>query len=261
MPEPPRRVSPRAERRTRLALLCCLVTGIADASAGAAAADGAAVRRATAPPETRDRSPTSLDAEFAIRWNPAEGGPAAAEQVLALLGLPMPTPKTYLVRYFDVPRPATAPARAAVILRGRTQPGGKTQIRLKYRLDQPLAGSWACPPGSPFEQSSEVDVTWLPSGPPKRVFAYSCTLKAAAPPPSLNAAPKACAAEMTRYAAGGFKVEAWRMPKGETQLEVSRAGPDTPEELTKFATVAKTLIGRGAKPTGYSKTELGSACP
>lgn len=238
MHERPRRIRTTAKPRARLALVCCLGTGMAQAG-----------------------SPTPPDAEYAIRWDPAAGGPAAAEQVLALLGLTIPPPEFYRVRYYDLPQPATAPARAAVILRGRTKLGGKTQIRLKYRLEQPLTGPWACPPGSPFEPSSEVDVTWLPSGPPQRLFAYSCTLKAAAPPLSLSATPKPCGAEMTRYTAGGFKVETWRMPQGEAQLEVSRTEPDTPEALARFAAVAQRLIGQGAKPTVHSKTELGSACP
>lgn len=258
MHEHPRWLTAKATRSIRRLLVCCSqLAGMAQAGEAAMTEE----QRPARPPVTSPGASAPTEAEFAIRWNPAEGGPAEAERVLALLGLSMPSPEVYRVRYYDLPKPAAAPPQATVILRERTKPGGKTQIRLKYRLDQPLAGSWACPPGGPFKPSSEVDVTWLADGPPKRVFAYSCTLKAPAPPPALKAIPKPCAAEMTRYAAGGLKVEAWRMPRGETQLEVSSPGPDTPEALARFAAVAQRLIDDGAKPAGHSKTELGSACP
>jgi hypothetical protein len=199
--------------------------------------------------------------EYALRWNPQDGGPGTAEAVFRLLGMTAGIPEHYEVRYYDLPKPVSAPAHATVILRERKKVGGKTQFRLKYRLPEPLTQAFQCPPGSDFEVGSEVDVTWLAANTQKRVYAYSCTTQAKQPPPSLHARPKPCSARMSRYSSQGLKVETWQMPDGGRQLEVSRTATHDDAAFQDFQAIAVRLMGQGAKPTDESKTELGSRCP
>jgi hypothetical protein len=214
------------------------------------------------PPPAYARSAAEpVNAEFALRWNPQEGGPGSAEEVARLLGLAMPLPEAYYVRYFDLPRPSTAPAQASVILRERQKVGGKTQIRLKYRLEQPITGSWTCPPGHGFEQESEVDISWLADNKLKRTYSYSCTVKARQLPQALAATPKSCYSGMTRHTADDLKIEEWQLPGGRVQLEVSHSGTNTDDELRRFQEIARKLLKQGVQPADRSKTELGSECP
>ena len=52
----------------------------------------------------------AADAEFAIRWNPDEGGPQTATEVLAALGLEPGAESDFEVRYFKLAQPAQLPA-------------------------------------------------------------------------------------------------------------------------------------------------------
>ncbi len=199
-------------------------------------------------------------AEYAFRWDPAAGGPQTPQEVLTLLELPVPEAETYRVRYWDLPVPSSAPPNAVPILRERSKAGGKTEFRLKYRFPAPLT-AWSCPAGEGFQPEEEVDVSVGEGGKVARVYSYSCTLKAATPPSSLNARPKSCSVSMTRYNAEGLRVEEWVMPDGARTIEVSRAAADGVDELASFRQVAEKLFAKGAKPSDRSKTELGSACP
>jgi len=197
-------------------------------------------------------------AEYAIRWDVREGGPATAVELLQWLGKSAKSPERYTVGYYDLPRPLSAPEGAGVILRQRAKQGGKTQIRLKYRLDKPLMVDWSCP-SDDFEKSSEVDVTWLKDL--QRVsYSYACTLKEETPPAMLGATAKPCVAEMTRYEADGLKIEEWRLPEGRRLLEVSRNAEDSPSSRQVFQALADQLMARGVRPADRSKTELGSDC-
>ena len=200
-------------------------------------------------------------AEYALRWDPREGGPKTAEATLNLLGLQVGVPDHYEIRYYDLIPPSSAPPQATVILRERQKLHGKPQFRLKYRLTEPLTQPWRCPPGSNFEQDSEVDVTWLGANTQKRVYAYSCSMKANQPPPSLGATPKPCSAKMVRYESKGLKVESWHMPDGSFQLEVSRSAANDIAAFRSFQEIAVRLLAQGVKPTDSSKTEQGSRCP
>ena len=91
------------------------------------------------------RPPQPRTAEFAMRWDPAEGGPKTPEDVFALFGVPSPPPAAYEVRYFELPPSRSGPESTAVILRERTSRDGNTQIRLKYRRSEPRPATWACP--------------------------------------------------------------------------------------------------------------------
>ncbi len=200
-------------------------------------------------------------AEFAVRWNPAEGGPASAAEVLALLEAPGTRATEFTVRYFDLPPPSGGPPDAAVILRQRTGPGDESDIRLKYRRTRPFEGKWSCPDGARFEKESEVDVSFGGAPEPARVYSYSCSLEAREPPAFLAAVPKPCVSRVTRHAVGGWKVEDWALPGGARRLEVSRTATDTEAQAAAFGRMVARLRARGARPLDESKTELGSRCP
>jgi hypothetical protein len=219
-------------------LLLCLLASIAPASALA----------------TENLS----EAEYAIRWDSREGGPGTAMDVLQWLGKSSKSPERYTVRYYDLPRPPSAPESAGIILRQRAKQGGKTQIRLKYRLEKPLNSGWECP-SDDFEKSSELDVTWLELG-QKVSYSYACTMKEETPPAALKATPKPCVAEMTRYEADGFKIEEWLLPDGQRLLEISRNAEDSVSKRQSFQVLVDQLMARGVRPADRSKTEFGSDC-
>lgn len=210
-------------------------------------------------PDREDHEPAR--AEYAVRWDPAEGGFANAHEVLAFLGAPQKTGEAFEVRYFDLEPPASAPPDSTTILRKRVKLGGKTEIRLKYRRTWPPGEKWECPNDAPYEKGEEVDFSFVGTGMPRRVYSYSCTLTAQEPPPSLNAVPKKCSSRMIRYQFDGYKVEEWTLPGGNVKVEVSHSAKNTPAELAKFAEFVSKLRDRGVKPSDQSKTELGSHCP
>jgi hypothetical protein len=187
---------------------------------------------------------------------------ANAPDVLTFLGAsPKTAPSVFEVRYFDVPTPPGAPADSTTILRRRKGEDGRTEIRLKYRRNAPLGSDWACPAGSAFERKEEVDLSFTAAGPPARAYAYSCTLEAREPPPSLAAVPKKCAARMARYELDGMKVEEWSFSGGKRRLEISRSAKNSAEELSRFERLVSRLRDRGVKTSNRSKTESGSECP
>ncbi len=206
----------------------------------------------------------ALPAEYAIRWNIKDGGPATATAVLASLKRAQDDSGAYEVRYFDFRPPADGPPGFAPTLRQRVK-GKKHELTFKYRGDHPLS-AWRCPLSStPDEAKGEVDVSIPASGDPKRAYSYSCTLESkgqpVAPPDALKAQPTRCVSTMTRLKAGDLKVEEWHMPEGVIVIEVSRNGADTPHDLSDFqATVVAPLLEAGIKPTDRSKTELGRTC-
>jgi len=208
-------------------------------------------------PSTRAAEPHK--AEYATRWDPAQGGPRSASEVSEALGLPAATETEYDVQYYDAPPPASAPANAVTIVRERTKAGGATQILVKFRLRRPLRASWICPM-SDAKRSEEVDVSFGAGGRTTRVYSYACAVKAEAPPPSLNAVPKRCALTMTRSPVGGLKIESWALPGGRSLLEVSRSATNSETELARFQAIYQRLAQAGVKPTATSKTELGSRC-
>ena len=200
-------------------------------------------------------------AEYAVRWNPAQGGPTSAAETLAFLGAGDVPSARYEVRFYDLPAPHGAPAGATVILRRRAASDGSTEIRLKYRTSSPL-GAWACPNPS-FQAKVQVDVAFGADA-PSRVDSYSCVLAASEPPADLHAVPKKCVSRMVRYDATptvGYKVEAWTLPDGSQRLEISRTTRNSADELARFAHLVEGLVARGVRPLEESKTELGSRCP
>jgi hypothetical protein len=72
-------------------------------------------------------SALAASAEYAIRWDPRDGGPGTIDEVAALLQVSSGKrkPKEFVVRYFALKQPKALPDGASVIARERTA-GGET---------------------------------------------------------------------------------------------------------------------------------------
>jgi hypothetical protein len=210
----------------------------------------------------------AADAEFAIRWDPAEGGPATIEAVAEALRLPEGKRKSFEVRYFSVKQPADAPPGASAIARERLSGG---EMESMYKLRSPVAfpahgpqADWRCPFKVDAKRQMEVDIGWSAEGVTKTNHSLSCEADgriADLLPAGFMAKPLDCTSSMLRMSSRGIKIERWSLPGGRQAFEVSTNGKNTGTGRKAFASgVVQPLIGRGARPLQQSKTQLGSAC-
>src|SRR5437868_7508977 len=208
------------------------------------------------------------DAEFAIRWDPAEGGPGTLEAIAETLQLPDGKRKTFVVRYFAMKQPSGAPEGASAIARERLSDG---RLESMYKLRSPVAfpargpqADWRCPFKVEAKRQNEVDVGWSAEGVPKRNYSRSCEVgghMADLLPARFMAQPLDCASSMLRMTSEHIKIERWSLPGGTQPFEVSANGHDTEADLEAFADrVVRPLLARGVKPLTQSKTQLGSSC-
>jgi hypothetical protein len=211
----------------------------------------------------------AMDAEYAIRWNPADGGPKTVEETLeALADTSLNGLQTYTVQYFEVRTPPSdAPQGATTILRGRST-GTKYELALKYRSVDPLSVSTCGLPG--VDRSKyEVDVSLGGrSSSVTRFYSFSCQAASVAgpiaPPVELEARPSPCVSRVTRRNTRRTRsrIEEWRLQDGGVELEVSREGTDSEADLAAFkGEVADPLLAKGIKPSPRTKSEIGSTCP
>jgi hypothetical protein len=210
----------------------------------------------------------AMDAEYAIRWNPAEGGPKTVEETVEALGdESMSRLQTFTVQYFDVRTPPSdAPHGATTILRRRSI-GTRYELALKYRSVDPLGVSKCALPG--VDRSKyEVDVSLGERNTPaRRFYSFSCEVASdagpIAPPIELEARLLPCVSRITRRDTQRTRsrIEEWRLQGGGVELEVSREGTDSKADLETFEReVADPLLAKGIKASPGSKSEIGSAC-
>jgi len=206
------------------------------------------------------------DAEFAVRWDPDEGGPAALDAVLDRLSLPPGQAKQMVVQYFSVPQPPELPAGFTAIARERAS-GAQTEAMYKVRGPSPLPGGgkeWTCPLAPPAKSKSEVDVSVLASGAVRKSYSRSCSVErtmADSLPKVIHAKPLGCTSSVRRLKTGDVKVELWELSGGNKAIEVSWTAKDTPADLQAFRSrIVTPLVASGIKPLSESKTELGSIC-
>jgi len=214
--------------------------------------------------------PPVAGAEYAIRWNPRDGGPATAADTLALLGLRAKHSARFSVDYYDLPPSPTVPPGFATILRRRIDAAGQATVTWKLRGDKVLS-RWVCPLRDARDAKAEVDVGFGfgfgfgfgSADTVTRRYSYSCTsddLEAALA--LLSARANGCPAAVTRKDAGSVRVEEWRLPGGEVLLEVSGSGTDTSAALERFRSqVVVPLLAAGIRPAPESKTDQVSRCP
>jgi len=222
---------------------------------GAVAAATSCVAPAATPPQ-------DAGAEYAIRWNPHDGGPATAAETLALLGLRARHSARFSVDYFDLPPAAMATPGFATILRQRVDAAGHAAVTWKLRGDHALS-RWVCPLRDARDVKAEVDVGFNGADTVTRRYSYSCTsddLEAASA--LLSARANGCPATVTRKESGRVRVEEWRLPGGAVLLEVSGTGKDTSAALARFRLqVVVPLLAAGIRPAPESKTDQVSRCP
>jgi len=208
-------------------------------------------------------------AEYAMRWDPAQGGPQSAEDTLLGLGLHAGKRSVFEVQYFDVIAPADAPPGFESIMRKRSN-GHVAQLTFKVRgasawpRDLPWK-QWNCPLPRPHERKEEADIVFLAADQVSRAHSRSCshtsTRLDVEVPALLQPRPSGCNSRMTRLQAGKLKVEQWRMADGSTLLEVSRIGDDSAEASADFRDqVVKPLLALHALPVQRSKSTIGSDC-
>lgn len=213
-------------------------------------------------------SAAETGAEYAIRWNAAEGGLKTAAQTLAAFGVSADDKDAFEIQYFTVAAPADLPSGFGAIARSR-QKGKKKELTFKLRGPEPVQplparDSWNCGLGEAVKKD-EIDISVLANGQVKRVFSRSCSIESKediAFPGAMGAKPKGCVSTMTRLKSGTLTVEEWLLkPSGVRLIEVSRKGADTNDELQAFRKdIVTPLLGRRIKPLDRSKSDVGSDC-
>jgi len=200
-------------------------------------------------------------AEYVIRWNIRDGGPATLNAVLAIMRSRATRDRTFKVDYYDLPPALAAPPGYSVILRRRVEDGVGAEITWKLRGDAALA-DWTCPLRNAKESKAEADVAFQGADTLARTFSYSCTSdgpEAAAA--ELSATLRPCTATVTRKVAGPLKLEEWRFPGDVVIIDVSMGAPNTPAAVGVFRTrIAQPLFAAGVVPLSESKADLGSRC-
>lgn len=209
------------------------------------------------------------DAEFAVRWDPRQGGPATPQDALRELRLKASAPSHFEIQYFDFSEPAGLPADFDAILRKRLT-GGQAELTFKLRGPAPLPvqpklKQWPCPLGATQDRKDEADVTFIEAGRTLTAYSRSCSVAShdadIQPPPALQARPKGCGSTMTRLRSGKLKIEEWKMADGSVLLEASRPGKHSDASMRAFERqVLQPLLALKVQPLQRSKSAIGGDC-
>lgn len=222
----------------------------------------------------------ALDAEYAIRWYPSEGGPATIADVVSLLGQTVKKRQQAVVTYVQVTSPSALPTEQRLIARERVftavaddpaaskkKSGAKTEVMMKLRVPEAQisdAKHWSCPLTGPTERKLEVDVSWPPS-PQTRAISVSCKAEdqtmLEAIPSTLRPRPGPCAAStMVRAKTEeGITIERWTLPSGQIVIEVSMSGNDDAAGVDGFRRLVVDKL-KGVKPLQEGMTTLAGTC-
>jgi hypothetical protein len=223
--------------------LPCLALAFSLGAAGAAAANEGKV-----------------GAEYAVRWDVAEGGPKTTAETLKLLRQEAGETEEYSVVYFNVKAPADAPPGFAPILQQQTR-DKKVELVFNYRGRRKLA-SWKCPLPSANEMKAEIHESFAANA-TNRAHSYSCKIESDKPiePPAALAASKPCTSKMIRTKAGNLEIEYWELPNDLKVIEVSRNGAPAKKDRDAFRReVVSRLKGEGVKPLERGMADLGKGC-
>ncbi len=208
-------------------------------------------------------------AEYSVRWDPAQGGPATLEAVLRLLHRKPGKRSRYVVQYFDIATPADAPPGFVAIMRKRSF-GSTAQLTYKLRGSTPFPADsslkhWHCPLPAPAKRKEEADIGFLGADQVSKAWSRSCSHSSQqldiAVPALLQPRPNRCRSTMTRIESGKLKVEEWHLPDDSRLIEVSSIGYDDAEASADFRDrVVKPLLAARVRPVQRSKSALGGEC-
>jgi hypothetical protein len=211
----------------------------------------------------------SPHAEFAVRWDPRQGGPATPQEALRELRLKASEPLRFEVQYFEIASPGGLPSGFEPILRKRIS-NGEAELTFKLRGSEPLPAEptlkrWACPLGATKDRKDEVDVTFGEAGRVLTAYSRSCSVESSdlglQPPVALQPRPKGCGSTMTRLVSGQLKVEQWQLADGSTVIEASRPGKHSDASMRAFEReVLKPLLALKVQPLERSKSAIGGDC-
>jgi hypothetical protein len=211
----------------------------------------------------------AAQAEFAVRWDPRDGGPGTPEATLRALQHAPGKTTHFEVEYFDFVPPAGLPPGFEPILRRRFSDGA-TELSFKLRGTAPLPAQpalqrWDCPLGATRDRKDEADLSFLAGGQVVTAYSRSCSLQAQGralqPPAALLARPRGCASPLTRLRAGKLKVEQWHLADGTVLLEASRPGRHDARSVQAFEReVLQPLLALQVQPLQRSKSALGGEC-
>ena len=211
----------------------------------------------------------AADAEFAVRWDPREGGPATPQAAMRELQLEAGQTRRFEIEYFDFVPPQGLPPGFDPILRKRFS-DGETELTFKLRGPVPLPPhpalkQWDCPLGTTRDRKDEVDLSFLADGKVVTAYSRSCSIEARGrelqPPATLQPRPRGCASTMTRLQAGKLKIEEWRLADGTVLLEASRPGRHEARSVQAFEReVLKPLLALKVQPLQRSKSAIGGEC-
>jgi len=210
-----------------------------------------------------------IAAEYAVRWDPRQGGPATPEDALRELHLQPSAPTHSEVQYFDFTPPPGVPPGFGAILRKRIS-GGEAELTFKLRGTAALPATpslkhWHCPLGKTKDRKDEADVTFIDGGQVLKAFSRSCDVNShdlgVQPPAELQARLKGCKSTMTQLRAGKLKVEQWQLADGSTLLEASRPGRHDDGAQQAFEReVLQPLMRLKVQPLNRSKSAIGGDC-
>jgi len=201
-------------------------------------------------------------AEYAIRWNARDGGPATINDALGILKSRATRVRQFRNEYYDLPPAKSTPPGFSAILRRHVEEGAKAELAWKLRGDRALA-EWTCPLPDARQSKAEVDVTFVGADATSRTISYSCTSEATdAAVSALSARILGCPTTVFRRDAGKLKLEEWHLPGDVVVIEVSMTTENSPATMEIFRTgIVTPLLAAGVVPLKESKTDLGSRCP
>ena len=205
-------------------------------------------------------------AEYAVRWDPAAGGPVNVEAITKALGSQASAADVRTVRYFKVVAYPSARPGWEPILRERSSDKG-TEVTWKMRADGPVGAALrVCPLVGRSEEKPEIDITIPDAEGGRRIsHSWSCSVEGTietALPAAIQAQQQGCASTMTRWKApDGIKIEHWSLDNGTAFAEVSWVGRFAQKDRAWFTDhVVRPLLDAGIKPLTGSKTELATRC-
>lgn len=218
-----------------------------------------------------------LNAEYAVRWDPAVSQLNTAESVVEIFtpGRRADDEDNYTITYLDVKQPADLPQGAVLIVRERKKKS-KMESTVKYRsrtdfygerekLGHGFSGDLA-----KVESKYEVDVSFADSGNPVKAYSLSYTSEEMNALAFYAGAGRSAEKKMRRLTIKNFKntdgmarklkIEYWELGAGGKKLlEVSMPGLDDEQSRDFFQSeVLKPLLAQGICPIERSKSELGA---